>query len=313
VSTDVTSEASGAGSAARRRKGHTGGVSTEPSDLAARKRRTRAGTVDPGFAYGGGPIIANPQVHATFWGQAWGNPDHATRRGDLIQFLQDFIASDYMNILSQYGVGQGAGKCGTWLGASDVPTVSGELTDTGIHQQIQSMIDAGTVPEPGSPSEMALMIYLDESIEVNDPTLGVVMCEPQGDSAFGYHNFFSTTAGNKFYYSVIPALDDKCLKESCPQDNSCSLHLALTQEQRQTQVSSHEFTEMTTDPEINAWRDPNSGEENGDLCNGQTGTITVSGRSWTVQLMYSKTDDTGSGAACVIGPPNPLPSLLPGG
>ena len=109
---------------------------------------------------------------------------------------------------------------------------------------VADAIDAGTVPEPGSPSEMALMIYLDESIEVNDPSLGVVMCEPQGDSAFGYHNFFSTKAGNKFYYSVIPALDDKCLKESCPHDNSCSLHLALTQEQRQTQVSSHEFSEM---------------------------------------------------------------------
>jgi hypothetical protein len=309
VGNDVTSETSGA----TRRGTHHGGVPTQPTDLAARQAAHGGAAVDPGFGYEGGPIIADPQVYATFWGQSWGNADHAARRANLIQFLQDFLASDYMNILSQYGVGQGAGKCGKWIADSDVPAVNGVLTDTGIHQQIQSMIDAGTVPEPGNPSEIALMIFLDETIEINDPALGVVMCEPQGDTAFGYHNFFSTTPGNKFYYSVVPALDDKCLQESCPQDNACSLHLALTQEQRQTQVASHEFSEMVTDAEISAWRDPTSGEENGDVCNGQTGTITVSGRSWNVQLMYSKADDTGAGAACVLGPPNPIPSLLPGG
>ena len=40
------------------------------------------------------------------------------------------------------------------------------------------------------------------------------MCEPAGDNAFGYH-FFTTTAGHEFYYAVIPALTDTCLKESC--------------------------------------------------------------------------------------------------
>jgi hypothetical protein len=139
------------------------------------------------------------------------------------------------------------------------------------------------------------------------------MCEPQQDTAFGYHFFFTTAVGNKFYYGVIPALDDTCLKESCAQDNACSLHLAQSQEQRQTQVASHEFSEMVTDPEITAWRDPNTGAENGDNCNGQNGTITVGGRTWTVQLMYSKTDDQNGQPACILGPPSPIPSLLPAG
>jgi hypothetical protein len=269
--------------------------------------------VDSNFGYQGGPIISQPQVCASFWGPSWTAPDHAQRRSNLIQFVQDFLASDYMNILSQYGVGQGAGSCGQWMGDSNLATVTGQMSDTGIHQSIQSLIDAGTLPEPGSPSNTALLIFPDESIEISDPGLGVTMCEPQGDNAFGYHYFFTTAAGNQFYYAVIPALTDACLTASCPDDNACSLRLAETQEQRQTQVASHEFSEMVTDPEISAWRDANNGNENGDICNGQSGTITVSGRTWTVQCMYSLTDDNRGAQACVLAPPNPIPSLLGAG
>lgn len=280
--------------------------STDTGDLQA---RAPVAASDPGFGYQGGPIIANPQVHASFWGATWSDANHSTRRGNLIQFIQDFLASDYMNILSQYGVGNGAGKAGTWAGATDLPTAAGQMSDTDIHTAIQSMIDAGTLPEPSSPSNMALMVFLDETVEINDPNMGIVMCEPQHDTAFGYHFFFTTKAGNKFYYSIVPGLDDNCLRASCPQDNACSLHLSETQEQRQTQVASHEFSEMVTDPEITAWRDPQSGAENGDNCNGQSGTITVDGRTWTVQLMYSKTDDQNGQPACILAPPNPIPPL----
>ena len=282
--------------------------SIQPDDL---QGRAAAAASDPNFDYQGGPIIADPQVHAAFWGTSWSDASAAPRRANLIQFAQDLLASDYVNVLSQYGVGNGAGHCGTWLGTTDLPTAAGQMTDSDIHASIQSMINAGSLPEPGAPSNMALLIFLDETIEINDSGLGVVMCEKQGDNAFGYHFFFTTAAGNKFYYSVIPGLDDNCLKESCPQDNACSLHLAETQEQRQTQVASHEFCEMVTDPEITAWRDPNSGAENGDNCNGQSGTISVNGRSWTVQLMYSKTDDQQRQPACILAPPAPIPPLLP--
>jgi hypothetical protein len=76
---------------------------------------------------------------------------------------------------------------------------------------------------------------------------------------------------------------------------------------------SHEFAEVVTDPELNAWYDSN-GSENGDICNGNAGTITVSSNTWTVQRMYSKYDDIQSNGAltCVTEPPNPLPRLTPG-
>jgi hypothetical protein len=86
-----------------------------PSDSSA----AAAATLDPGFGYQGGPIISDPQVSVSFWGRAWQEASHSARRANLVQFVQDFLASNYMNILSQYGVGHGAGACGRYLGDSD--------------------------------------------------------------------------------------------------------------------------------------------------------------------------------------------------
>jgi hypothetical protein len=282
----------------------------EPSELQA---PSGAPTEDVHFGYQGGPIIPSPQVYASFWGASWPEGVHPGERTNLIQFLKDFLASDYMNILSQYGVGNGAGDCGRWMGDCDRTTAQGEMSDADIHTEIQALIDERALPEPSTPSNMALMIFLDDSIEIKDEQLGIVMCEPTGDNAFGYHNSFTTTAGNKFYYSVIPALDDGCLKESCPHDAGCSLQLAASQEQRRTQVASHEFSEMVTDPELNAWLDAENGKENGDICNGRNATITIEGRTWTVQQMYSHADDENGAAACIVGAPQPIPSLLRAG
>jgi hypothetical protein len=291
----------------------SGGVSARGATVPGRElgelaAPSPAAPTDANFGYEGGPVIVSPRVYASFWGPLWSDEAHRGEREALVQFLQDFLASSYMNILSQYGVGKGAGQCGTWEGVSELPAVNGSMTDSDIHNAIQSLINAGSLPEPGTPSEVALMIFLDERIEIRDSQLGVVMCEPNGDNAFGYHNHFTTAAGNPFYYSVVPALDQKCLEESCP-EGGCSLSQSLTQLQRRTQVASHEFSEMVTDPEINAWRDRNSGEENGDVCNGRSTTINVSGREWTVQQMYSHATDLKGEPACIAGAPAPIPPL----
>lgn len=110
---------------------------------------------------------------------------------------------------------------------SSVPaTVSGGQ----IHITIQSGINSGTLPEPpANNASTVLVIFLDESVAVSDSGLGITMCEPSGDNAFGYHYDFTTARGNNYYYAVIPALDDACIKNSCP--GGCSLNLSETQEQ----------------------------------------------------------------------------------
>ena len=246
----------------------------------------------PNFTYNGGPVIKNPHVFASFWGSLWSDQTHTTRSGRLVQFLQDLLQSQFMNLLSEYGVGHGAGSAGTFGGSSFLSSVSSTLTDSAIQTNIQSLIDNKQLPEPVNLANVAVIVYLDENTGVKDPS-AQTMCEATSDTAFGYHSVFTTKAGNPMYYAVVPGLSDTCLKQTCPGpggDTGCSLHLAQTQEQRLTQVTSHEFAEMTSDPALDGWTAPNT-NENGDICNGQSATITVSGRTWTIQNIYSYADD----------------------
>jgi hypothetical protein len=227
--------------------------------------------------------------------------------------MKDLLASKYMNVLSQYGVGSGAGAAGAYVKSTFVSNVPAQLTGTKIHQIIQDCINANVLPEPpNTHSNICLMIFLDESIAVQEA--GITMCEPSGDNAFGYHFDFLTAAGNEFYYAVIPALNDGCLKSTCSSDAGCSLHLTQAQEQRITQVASHEFIEMATDPKFKSgWWGPVS-DENGDIANGQTASITVGSNTWAVQRQYSKADDVATNGATwsVVEAPNPIPELAGG-
>lgn len=291
-----------------------GGVSAKPHgpvvcgyETILRAPRVAKGAF-PNFAFNGGPVIATPAVHTTFWGASWQTPAAKPVMDRLNQFLIDVMNSEFMNVLSQYGAGSGKGS-GTFAGTSVVADVASQLTNAGVDAALQKAIDAGTVPEPpANNTSLIAIVFLDESIEIDDTSQGLVMCEPSGDTAFGYHDFFTTTTGNSCVYAVIPALDDKCMANTCPAGTTgCSLDPNLTQEQRRTQVTSHEFAEMVTDPQLNAWYDPQNGE-NGDICNGESETITVGPNTWTVQRTYSKADDeqTNGKTYCRATAPSPL-------
>lgn len=288
-----------------------GGVSHKPSVAPV---APAAGQHAPDFVYNGGAVIRCPQVYGAFWGPQWFDVPHLARVAHLTQFLTDLLASKYMNVLSQYGVGLGAGVAGSYVKTTFVSNVPAQLNEAGIHGLIQSSINSGALPEPpATNNNIALIIFLDETIAINDTGLGIAMCEPSGDNAFGYHFDFKTAAGNEFYYAVIPSLSDACLKNTCG-TGGCSLSLTQPQEQRITQVTSHEFMEMCTDPKFRAgWFGPGS-DENGDICNGQTASITVGPNTWAVQRQYSKADDVSSngGTFCIVDAPNPMPKLAGG-
>jgi hypothetical protein len=314
VSAEATSHHAGKPSSSGRK---VGGVSARMAHHAPAAGPNPSSPAHSDFIYNGGPVITCPMIYATFWGSSWTtSPTGLSEAGRLTQFLQDLVNSQFMNVLSQYGSGSGAGF-GLFMQASFVNNVPANLTDSDIHSVIQNAINSGAIPEPpANNTSNVIIIFLDESIAVKDPALGITMCEPagQGDNAFGYHWFFTTAAGNPCYYSVIPALDDNCLRNSCGGDAGCSLHLTQTQEQRRTQVVSHEFAEMVTDPQFpTGWFGPNS-DENGDICNGEADSITVGANTWDVQSIYSKADDIATNGAsfCRATAPNPIPKLSPG-
>jgi proteasome lid subunit RPN8/RPN11 len=260
----------------------------------------------PDFKYHGGPIVIRPKVFNMFFGN-WSGTSNQNRAKRLNQFMTDMMNSSYMNILSQYG----CGSSGTLVSSVFISSSDTDLSHSDITTMFQTAINNGTIPEPTDRSSV-YMVFLDNNTAVNDSTIGVEMCETTNDNAFGFHYFFKTGAGNNLYYAIIPGLTNKCLTNTCSSDANCSLHLAKTQEQRQTQVASHEFSEMITDPELNAWYDSTSGSENGDICNGRTGTLTVATNTWNIQLMYSKWDDMNSNGSttCISGSAFPLPPLL---
>jgi hypothetical protein len=286
-----------------------GGVSKE---MAPHEAALPTSPAHGDFVWNGGPVITCPCIYATFWGSHWSDAAHQAQATRLIQFLKDMLQSTWMNIMSQYGASSGKGG-GLYVQASYISGVAANLTDAGIHTVLQNAINAGTIPEPpANNTTQVIIIYLDESVAVKDPTLGITMCEPTGDNAFGYHYDFVTAKGNLCYYAVIPALDDNCIKKTCP--GGCSLNLSETQEQRRTQVTSHEFAEMITDPKFpTGWYGPSS-DENGDICNGETATITVGPNTWNVQRIYSKTDDINTNGAsyCLASAPSPIPKLAGG-
>jgi len=258
------------------------------------------------FLYHGGPVALDPPVFAVFVGD-WASAANQARAARLNQYLADLVVSRYMNILSQYG----CGTAGTVIGSAFVANTDHNLSEANIHHLLQSAITAGTIPEPTNHNN-CYIVFLDDATVVKDHGLKIVMCEANSDNAFGYHHVFRTKAHNPCNYAIIPGLSDVCLQETCHGSATCSLQPAQTQEQRQTQVTSHEFAEMISNPMGNAWFDDNGGDENGDICNGLPGTITVSGRTWTVQRMYSKADDLASGGAniCVLPPATPIPPLI---
>ena len=159
--------ATGAASAREMRK-TWGGVSPRPRapaiqgvETLVRPRATVPPTAGafPGFVYNGGPVIATPQVYTSFWGPLWSQDrTHRARAERLSKFHADLLQSGFMNVLSQYGVGSGAGAAGAFVQATFVSSVPATLTDPSIRRIIQSSITAGLLPEPANPSPIRLEV-----------------------------------------------------------------------------------------------------------------------------------------------------------
>src|SRR5689334_7668806 len=89
-----------------------GGVSPKPAHegYPAAAGAAPAAPAHSDFIWNGGPVLTCPFMYATFWGPSWTNsPAGLAEAGRLSQFLQDLGNSQFMNVLSKYGVGSGPG------------------------------------------------------------------------------------------------------------------------------------------------------------------------------------------------------------
>ena len=155
------------------------------------------------------------------------------------------------------------------------PGTRGQVSDARIHAALQGWISKGQVPVNNA--NTLYFIYTPPNVTVSSP-------EGSSCGVFcGYHGVF----GSNIYYAVIPYVN--C--GGCEFSGSFLDTL--------TGVSSHELAEAITDPSLQTWWVPNSGQEIGDICNRQT--VRLGG--YLVQTEWSN-----SQGACVIAPRVQLPT-----
>ena len=147
------------------------------------------------------------------------------------------------------------------------------VTDAQVQAALQGWIAVNQVP--ATTSNTLYFIFLPPGV-VSE--LGSAQSCVAGGYC-GYHNEVGAV-----YYAVIPFVN-------C---NGCTFPGQFLD--TLTEVSSHELAEAITDPALNAWFDPATGDEIGDICNRQT--VRLGG--YLVQTEWSNAQQ-----ACAVAPPVP--------
>ena len=280
---------------------------------------------NPQVSYFGGPILQNPVIVAVFWNSAV----NAQIQANMGQFYADVTQSSYWPWLQEYdSVGLTSGGhtgnqvvLGGTSGGSFVivpslcpasTTTTCKITDAQLQAELTRQIGSGVIPAPAldctGNSKTLYMVSFPPNISLTGPQ-GV------GKSCVqfcAYHN--TGTYGSTGTALVYAALMDE-FTGGCA--SGCGTN--ATPLENQTDTASHELVEAVTDPDIGldtgnsyaypaGWGDNNNGcGEVGDICDdGGTGdTITVSGRSWVVQEIWSnkqiKCTSTGTAQAVCSG------------
>jgi hypothetical protein len=238
----------------------------------------------PELEYHGGAIVANPEPYVVRWGAAV----DSTVASTAYSFLQDLSTSAYMDWLSQYDspsqrIGRGAGA--TDGGTITPSNTSTTLSSAAIGAELNAQIAAGNLLSPDA--NTIYVVFLPPGVTT---TLG----SAKSCTDFcGYHTSVANTNSHFGYgtlrYAVIPDMSA----------STCSCHGTPSILGDNISVTSHEFTETVTDPDNGGgWWDNSSGNEIGDICAWQTGSLAfgVSSQSdFQPQLEWSN-----ASAACLL-------------
>jgi hypothetical protein len=247
-----------------------------PPSYEARTGRAPDRGATGAMEYFGGTVFSNVEVVSVMWGP---NVDPTTVAG-IPDFSAAIVNSTFIDQLSEYGtvgiVGVGGHKGsnqtisrGTYFGQVQITprNKSLSLTVLQIHKELDHQIALGVLPVQGP--NMFYMIYFPADVSINLD--GLISCQDFG----AYH--FATRVHERplnIFYAVEP---------------DCSGGFGFI-----TYAASHEFAEATTDniptPGTNpafpqAWN-TSDGYEIGDLCEGDTGTLTDSTNSYEVTQVY---------------------------
>jgi hypothetical protein len=227
--------------------------------------------------YYGGTVFSKIELVSVIWGSNVNSttvaevPDFsgALVNSTFLQQLKEYSTKGVKTINGHKGSKQTIGL-GTYFGQVQITPKNQNLsiTDKDVQKEIEYQIKKGVLPKLGP--NMLYMIYFPVDVTINLD--GALSCQ-----SFGAYHFASNdkkeTSGNLFY-AVEP---------------DCGGGFANI-----TYAASHEFAEATTDNIPTPGSDPafpqawnnSSGYEIGDLCEGDSGTLTDQTRSYTVTQVY---------------------------
>ncbi len=262
----------------------------------------------PKLSYYDGPIVQNPIVIPVFWN----SNVNSEVQSNMSQFYSDIMASPYWGWLTEYntvGISGGSNQAilpgtsmaGVVITPTHCPastTSTCKLTDTELQAELVRQIGLGTLPAPVQDctgnTQTIYMVDFPPNVSLSGPDGSGTSCSNGGFCA--YHN--TGTYGANSIPLLYGALMDQ-YSGGCAQ--GCGTNNTVLESM--TETASHELIEATTDPDIGlipttatnieapaGWYDQsNNCGEIADICDTGTGgdTITVSGRTWTVQEVWS--------------------------
>ena len=185
-----------------------------------------------GMQFNGGNVIECAFVYPVFVGTKWqDNQTWAALAGDLQLFMKDVFSSSYVSTLYQYGFLAGASPGAHFEGAP----ASSTLDDPAVAQIVANLKNDGVIPVDAAPSQSSIaahvaMIFIDDTVQFNDPNIGGASCV----QLYGYHYFNTNLLAAPFYYGLIAPMTDACVAG----DPYMS---PVSQLDRLTRVASHEL------------------------------------------------------------------------
>ncbi len=240
------------------------------------------------MTYFGGPVLANVQVVPVFYGPLV-KAEVITK---MPQFYADITASSYWSWLCEYDtptqhIGPGTATPGyviTTVATNSSKQIS--TTDAALQTLLVQQVALGVLPAPNS--NTLYMVHFPSFVTLAGPLGSGNSCV----SFCAYHNSFTSGTNVYVYAAIMDSYTGGC-------STGCGAN--ATGLENQTETASHELIEAVTDPYVGldtssayaypcGWADNNNAcGEVADVCDdgGPGDTITVSGRTWVVQEIWS--------------------------
>lgn len=221
---------------------------TRPRNIVSTRAARRSVTTGAHLTYNGGPLLQNVEVTTIFWGPNWLTDMTKDQVNTFFQFVTASSAIDQLSEYSINGMTIGHGKLVGSIADSSVPPNT--IDDTQLRSYLQGLISAGKVVTPNANSLYFIFTQSGVTVTLQGQSSCTSFC--------GYHSNISATGP---FYAVVPF----------PNCIGCQLGTSIFNSI--TIISSHELSEAITDPiPGSGWYD-NANGEIGDICEGNTKTI----------------------------------------